>query len=188
MSKPAALTVNPFRFVSLAVCLNLLFSSPVWAECAPWLDHEIGKLHSQDTLNTCTLSEDKTVLIVNTASKCGFTPQFKELQALYERYEDRNFTIIGFPSNTFRQAARDEEEAAEVCYVNFGVTFPMTRTTSVRGESAHPIFKHLATFKEAPQWNFNKYLVSSSGEVLEHFGSSVSPTSRQLTQAIESAL
>lgn len=188
MFKSAATTVRALRFASFAMCINLLLSTSVWAKCAEWLDHEIGKLHSQATLNTCALTEGKTVLIVNTASKCGFTPQFKELQALYERYENQNFTIIGFPSNSFRQAASDEEEAAEICYVNFGVKFPMTSTISVRGENAHPIFKHLASVDEAPQWNFNKYLVSPSGDVIEHFGSSVSPTSRRLTQAIESAL
>ena len=188
MSKPAASTIKALRLACFAVCINLLLSSSVWAKCAEWLDHDIGKLHSQETLNTCDLTDGKTVLIVNTASKCGFTPQFKELQALYARYENRNFTIIGFPSNSFRQAASNEEEAAELCYVNFGVKFPMTSTISVRGENAHPICKHLATVDEAPHWNFNKYLVSSSGEVLEHFGSSISPTSRPLTQAIESAL
>ncbi len=188
MFKPAAITIRAIRFAAFAVSINLLFSSSVWAKCAEWLDHDIGKLHSQETLNTCALTEGNTVLIVNTASKCGFTPQFKELQELYERYENQNFTIVGFPSNSFRQAAESEEEAADVCYVNFGVKFPMTSTISVRGEDAHPIFKYLASVDEAPQWNFNKYLVSPSGEVLEHFGSSVSPTSRPLTQAIESAL
>lgn len=188
MQKPAALSKRPLHVLSLALGVNLLFVSTALAQCAHWLDHEVGKLHSQETLKTCALTEGKTVLIVNTASKCGFTPQFKELQSLYERYESQNFTIIGFPSNSFRQAASDEEEAAEICYVNFGVTFPMTSTTIVRGDNAHPIFKHLASVNEPPRWNFNKYLVSSSGEVLEHFGSSVSPTAREITEAIESAL
>lgn len=165
-----------------------LASSTTLAECAGWMDHSIGKLHSQQTLDLCQLTEGKTVLVVNTASKCGFTPQFKGLQALYERYKAQDFIVVGFPSNSFRQAARDEEEAAEICYVNFGVTFPMTSTVSVRGENAHPIFKHLAEKISAPNWNFNKYLVSSSGAVLGHFGSSVSPDSKELTQAIESAL
>ncbi|KZY68596.1 glutathione peroxidase [Oleiphilus sp. HI0071] len=188
MLKTAALFAHPLRSLALTLSLSLSFTADALAECAQWLDHKVAKLHSQETLNLCALTENKTVLFVNTASKCGFTPQFKELQALYERYQDQNFTIIGFPSNSFRQAARDEGEAAEVCYVNFGVKFPMTSTTSVRGTNAHPVFQHLAAESEAPQWNFNKYLVSSSGEVIEHFGSSVSPTSRQLTQAIESAL
>jgi glutathione peroxidase len=166
----------------------LLTSSVSLAKCPEWLDHSLGKLHSQQTLDVCEVTGGKAVLIVNTASKCGFTPQFKGLQALYERYQSQGLVIVGFPSNSFRQAARDEEEAAEICYVNFGVTFPMTSTVSVRGEDAHPIFKHLADKSTAPNWNFNKYLVSSSGEVLGHFGSSTSPDSRELTQAIESAL
>ena len=177
-----------FFGLGIALMIAMLFSTGATASCAAWLNHKTGKLHSQDTLDLCALSEGQTVLIVNTASRCGFTPQFKGLQELYSRYKERGFTIIGFPSNSFRQAARDEETAAEVCYINFGVTFPMTATVSVLGSDAHPVFKHLASEKQAPQWNFNKYLVSSSGETLEHFGSSVAPTSVTLTEAIESAL
>lgn len=172
----------------LVIFAMLVTSSVSLAQCPEWLDHSLGKLHSQKSLDVCEMTSGKTVLIVNTASKCGFTPQFKGLQALYERYQSQGLVILGFPSNSFRQAARDEEEAAEICYVNFGVTFPMTSTVSVRGDNAHPIFKHIADKSTAPNWNFNKYLVSSSGEILEHFGSSTAPDSRELTQAIESAL
>lgn len=188
MMKLACSKTNPLGHLILAGCVSLTLSMPAWAECPDWLNLQTGKLHSQESLNLCTITKGKTVLIVNTASKCGFTPQFKELQTLYERFQAKDFTIIGFPSNSFRQAASDEEEAAEICYVNFGVKFPMTSTTMVLGNNAHSVFKHLASVSEAPKWNFNKYLVSPSGEVLAHFGSSVSPTSQQLIQAIDSAL
>lgn len=176
------------QLVALSLIVLTLLSGSALADCPAWLDHETGKLHSQERLNLCALTEGKAVLIVNTASRCGFTPQFKGLQALYERFNDQGFTVIGFPSDSFRQAARDEEEAAEVCYVNFGVTFPMTSTLPVLGEQAHPVFQHLAAERGAPQWNFNKYLISRSGEVLQHFGSSVSPSDEQLINAIKSAL
>ncbi|KZX80238.1 glutathione peroxidase [Oleiphilus sp. HI0009] len=156
--------------------------------CPEWLNIDIGKLHSQETLNLCEITSGKNVLIVNTASHCGFTPQFKELQALYEKYENQNFTVIGFTSNSFRQAAKSEEKAAEVCFVNFGVKFTMTETVDVRGSSAHPVFKELSAQSSEPRWNFNKYLVNTQGEVVEVFGSSVRPNAAVLSRAIDNLL
>jgi len=176
------------KLLVLSTSLLLGVSPLANAQCAPWLDKRTSKLHSQDSLDLCALTAGKTVLIVNTASHCGFTSQFKGLQSLYERYRSENFTVIGFPSNSFRQEAKNEEETANICYVNFGVKFPMTGTVNVRGEQANSVFKYLASKAAAPNWNFNKYLVSPSGKVLQHFGSGVSPDSKQLVEAIEAAL
>jgi glutathione peroxidase len=158
------------------------------ASCPEYLNQDMRKLHSKDVVNLCQLSDGKPVLLVNTASHCGFTPQFKGLEALYEKYRERGLQVVGFASDDFRQEAKDEEKAAEVCYVNYGVTFTMLAPTHVRGADANPVFLELAKQSEAPNWNFNKYLVDSAGKVVMHFGSSTTPQSVELEQAIERVL
>ena len=155
--------------------------------CIDWLDHDMGRLNSSDQHDLCALTAGKTVLVVNTASFCGFTPQFEGLEALYQRYKDEGLMILGFPSDDFNQESDSAAETAEVCFINYGVTFPMTSVIKVKGADAHPIFQQLHV-KGEPQWNFNKYLVSKSGEVLAHYGSTVDPDSATLIQAIEQQL
>ena len=158
------------------------------AGCPEYLDHDFRKLHSSDTVNLCDDFAGKPMLIVNTASHCGFTPQFEGLEALHRKYEARGLTVVGFPSNDFRQEAATEEKAAEVCYLNYGVTFTMTAPISVKGEEAHPLFKELARQSGAPKWNFNKFLVGPSGEVVRRFNSNTQPDSPELVHSIESLL
>jgi len=155
--------------------------------CAAWLDHRIGKLHSDLELDLCALTAGHPVLLVNTASFCGYTPQFKGLEALYQQYRDKGLVIVGFPSDDFFQESGDAAETADVCYINYGVTFPMTAEIKVRGKNAHPIFRHLQS-AGSPSWNFNKYLIGRDGEIIEHFGSSVKPDSSRLLAEIELAL
>lgn len=155
--------------------------------CAAWLNHTIGKLHRDETHDLCGLTAGKVVLIVNTASFCGYTPQFKSLEALYQRFKDRGLVVIGFPSDDFFQEYSDESKTADVCYVNYGVTFPMTSAVKVRGSNAHPVFRHLHALSQ-PSWNFNKYLVGKDGTALAHFGSNTSPDSAKMLSAIEKAL
>lgn len=155
--------------------------------CIPWLDQSIGKLNSTQQHDLCALTAGKTVLIVNTASFCGYTPQFKGLEALYQRYKDEGLMVLGFPSDDFNQEADDAAEIAEVCFINYGVNFPMTSEIKVKGRDAHPIFKVLASQGE-PGWNFNKYLISKQGEVLAHYDSNVTPDSKQFISAIEQQL
>jgi len=121
------------------------------------------------------------------ASFCGYTPQFEGLEALYQRYKDQGLVIIGFPSDDFFQEADQSAETAEVCYVNYGVTFPMTSEINVRGRDAHPIFEHLKQ-ADSPSWNFNKYLIGKDGAIIEHFGSNTEPLDDELLAAIETAL
>ena len=156
-------------------------------QCASWLNQRLGKLHSDDILDLCALTAGKPVLLVNTASYCGYTPQFKGLEALYQRYRKQGLTIIGFPSDDFFQESDDAATTATVCYVNYGVTFPMTAAIKVRGGDAHPIFKHLHQAGQ-PSWNFNKYLVGADGRVIAHFGSNTEPDDVELTSAIEKEL
>ena len=127
--------------------------------------------------------------MVNTASYCGYTPQFKGLEALQARYAARGFTVLGFPSNDFRQEDADSAKTAEVCFNHYGVSFPMFATGAVRGAAAQPPFGQLAQATgQAPQWNFNQYLVGRDGKAIAHFNSMVDPTGPALTAAIEKAL
>lgn len=126
----------------------------------------------------------KVVLIVNTASKCGFTPQFEGLQALYEKYHDKGFEILGFPCNQFmNQDPGTNEEIQDFCQMNYGVTFPMFAKIDVNGPNAHPLYKHLkeaASGKlglKAIKWNFTKFLVDARGNVMKRFEPTVEPAS-----------
>jgi len=166
----------------------LAVSMGAHATCPEFLDHDMRKLHSQDQVNLCEAFGEKPLLIVNTASHCGYTPQFKGLEALYQKYRERGLVVVGFASDDFRQEAKDEAAAADVCYVNYGVTFTMLAPSHVKGSDANPIFRELASQSQAPGWNFNKYVVDASGEVVQHFGSNTKPDSKVLQAAIESTL
>ena len=164
----------------------LLIPGIATASCPAFLDHDMRKLHSKEQLNLCEVQADRPMLIINTASHCGYTGQFKGLEALHQRY-GKDLAVVGFASNDFRQEAKDEETAAEVCYVNYGVTFTMIAPSSVKGEAANPVFRELARQTQEPSWNFNKYLVDREGKVT-HFGSNTKPDDKVLAAAIESAL
>lgn len=158
------------------------------AACAPWLDQDLPKLHSSETIDLCQATAGKPVLLVNTASYCGYTYQFSGLEQLYQRYKDRGLVVVGFPSHDFNQEDDDAAVTAEVCYVNHGVTFLMSDAVKVTGPDAHPVFRHLNAETSQPDWNFNKYLVDKDGKVVGKFISRVEPDSEQLTTAIERAL
>lgn len=156
--------------------------------CPAWLNHDFRKLHSSDTVNICKDFAGKPLVIINTASHCGFTPQFEGLQAVHDKYKDRGLVLIGFASDDFNQEDKSEENAAEICYVNYGVEFTMLSPTHVKGASANPVFAELGKQKQAPAWNFNKYLVRPNGTVENYFASAVAPDSKQFTDAVESLL
>ena len=168
--------------------IALSASQTALASCAPWLEHNLKQLHSGKPLDVCAVTAGKPLLLVNTASHCGFTGQFTGLEELHQTYKDQGLVIIGFPSNAFNQAAVNEEEAAKVCFFNFGVTFLMTQTMQVTGANAHPIFQHLIAAEGEPSWNFNKYLIDKEGKVVERFRQWTSPTSASLTREIEALL
>lgn len=135
----------------------------------------------------------KKVMLVNTASECGYTPQYKDLQALYDQYKDKNFVIIGFPCNDFGgQEPGSLTEIKSFCSKNYGVTFPMMEKISVKGEKCNDIYKWLCSKTEngvedsKVNWNFNKYLINEKGEYVKHLGSSVNPLDKEVTQWITS--
>lgn len=158
------------------------------ASCPDYLKQSMRRLHSRDTVDLCEVTAGRPVLIVNTASHCGYTPQFEGLEALHQAYRDRGLVVVGFASDSFRQEADSEAEAADVCYVNYGVSFTMLAPTPVRGDSANPVFRALGRAAGEPTWNFNKYVVSADGSTVRHFGSGDRPNSAALTDAIEEVL
>ena len=132
----------------------------------------------------------KAVLVVNTASKCGFTPQYKGLEALWQQYRDQGLVILGFPCNQFgKQEPGDAAAIAEFCELNFGVTFPLAAKTDVNGADANPIFALLTDNGAAPiKWNFEKFLITNDGGLQARFESAVTPDSPELVAAVEAAL
>lgn len=134
----------------------------------------------------------KKVLVVNTASKCGLTPQYKELEALYKKYKDRNFVIIGFPANNFlSQEPGTNDEIKEFCEINYGVTFPMMSKVSVKGKDQDPIYKWLTNKSENGKidadvsWNFQKFMIDENGNLVDYAGPRESPMSEKIVGWIE---
>lgn len=135
----------------------------------------------------------KVVLVVNTASKCGFTPQFAGLEKLYEKFRDRGFAVLGFPCNQFgKQDPGNNGEIEEFCQLNYGVSFPMFAKIDVNGPETHPLFQHLKTSvpgifgSENIKWNFTKFLVDKNGKVIERFAPLTKP--EDIEQAVVAAL
>ena len=170
------------------ILLPLFFYSSFTFACSNLLDTEMRLLDSSETINLCSY-EDHVVLVVNVASRCGYTYQYASLQKLYEQYKDEDFVVLGVPSRDFMQEYSAEEDVAEFCSTEYGVNFPMLATSKVRGPKASSLYKKL--IKESgysPSWNFNKYLISRDGTVASTYGSKVKPDSIELTTKIEELL
>lgn len=168
---------------------TIMFSSFSAANCNSMLDYETRKLRSSEAINLCEAYQGKVIVMVNTASQCGYTPQFKSLEELHQRYKDQGLVVLGFPSNDFRQEHSDESKTADVCYINYGVTFQMLTASSVTGDNANSVFKQLAqqTGKE-PSWNFNKYVVGKDGNAIQAFPSRALPVGGELEKIVIEAL
>ena len=134
----------------------------------------------------------KTLLLVNVASKCGFTPQYKGLEALHQEYKDKGFVVLGFPANNFMgQEPGTNEEIKQFCSLNYGVTFPMFAKISVKGPDIHPLYKFLTESSDPPgpiSWNFNKFLVDSNGRIVARWGSRTAPDAKELVNKLEETL
>jgi glutathione peroxidase len=158
------------------------------ASCPAVLKHTFKRLQDEAPQDLCQYS-GKVVLVVNTASYCGFTPQYQGLEALYAKYASRGLVVLGFPSNDFKQESSDAKKIADLCYNTYGVKFPMFASSVVTGADANPLYAELikATGNQ-PKWNFNKYLIDRNGKVIEYFPSKVTPQDPALVAKIEQAL
>ncbi|NDD90936.1 glutathione peroxidase [bacterium] len=155
--------------------------------------HEIQVRDIDGNLTTLEGMQGKVLLIVNVASACGFTPQYQELEALYRKYKDRGFVVLGFPCNQFgSQETGSDSEIKQFCSTTFGVTFPMFSKIEVNGPGAHPLYQALKKGakgllgSEAIKWNFTKFLIDRQGNILERFAPSTSPNS--IASSIEKLL
>lgn len=196
--------------VCLAFLLGLFLCTELMAKCPTLLNHSLKSIEGKN-VNLCDYL-GKVIVAVNTASECGYTPQYKELEELYQKYKDRGVVILGFPANDFGgQEPGSDADVKSFCERRYGVTFPLFSKTSViqsgqqgvmgkmanflmkkksdETESYNPFFGSLVdSTGKPPKWNFNKYIVDRKGETVKHFGSGVKPTSKELTAYVESLL
>ncbi len=167
--------------------LFMLATNAFAADCPALLNHQFKTLQG-NTINLCDY-RGKPILVVNTASKCGFTPQFEKLEGLYGRYKDNGLLVIGFPSNDFKQELTSDSEIGSFCKLTYGVKFPMVSKGSVKGENANPFYKQLIKASGTePQWNFHKYVISADGKTVQSFKSGVEPDDAAILKLIEPAL
>lgn len=179
-----------FSAVVLATCLWPASASAqaAAAGCPAVLQHTFPRLQDEKPQSLCQYA-GKVVLVVNTASFCGFTPQYKGLEALDAKYRGRGLVVLGFPSNDFAQEAGSNKEIADFCESTFGVKFPMFGKSSVRGPDANPLFKQLAQLSgTTPKWNFYKYLVGRDGKVVDSYSSMTAPDDRAFVREVEKQL
>jgi glutathione peroxidase len=181
----AALLPHPARAADKSAALPA--AAPA-ASCPASLNFQFPRLQDEAPQNLCQYA-GKVVLVVNTASYCGFTPQYEGLEALYSRYRDRGLVVLGFPSNDFSQEPGSSKEIADFCYNTYGVKFPMLGKSHVRGGDVNPMYAMLA--KEtgtAPKWNFYKYLIDRNGNVVASYNSMTKPDDKQFVAKIEQLL
>lgn len=173
----------------MALIISGLLGSSAQAApaCPSLLNTTLTRLQDDTPVQLCQFT-GKTLLVVNTASYCGFTDQYKELEALYQRYKDKGLVVLGFPSNDFSQEPGSNQSVAEFCSNTYSVKFPMFAKSHVKGPKANPLFRRLSQQAEAPGWNFHKYLIGPDGRLVRSYASVVSPLSRTVRTDIEALL
>jgi glutathione peroxidase len=193
MFKPTALLL--VSLAALATTQPAMAQAPAAApaakaaSCPALLKQTFNRLQDEAPQDLCQYA-GKVVLVVNTASYCGYTKQYEGLERIYAKYSDKGLVVLGFPSNDFgKQEPGNAKEIADLCYNTYGVKFPMFSKTVVSGANPNPLHASLikATGKE-PKWNFTKYLIGRDGKVIEHFPSKVEPEDKEITGKIEKAL
>jgi glutathione peroxidase len=179
-----------YAFIAAATLVSVSANPTIGAEspCPTVLNHKLVSLQNEP-ISLCQFG-GKVLLVVNTASECGYTPQYEGLEKLYRRYRDKGFAVLGFPANDFGgQEPGSNQEIAQFCRLNYGVSFPMFAKTSVLGGKANPLYRALATQTgKPPRWNFHKYLLDRSGQPVAVFESAVEPEDSRITSQIEKLL
>ena len=178
-------TITALTIATVAVFSSPEATSGAATPCPAMLDHKFSNL-MDEPVSLCQYS-GKVILIVNTASECGYTPQYDGLEKLYRRYRDKGFVVLGFPSNDFGgQEPGTNKEIKQFCELNYGITFPVFAKTTVVGAKANPIFRELAAKTgKPPHWNFHKYLLDKAGTPVAAFESAVTPEDQRITSQIE---
>jgi len=176
--------------VSLSALLSMILLSVANmanAACLDLYNHQFSTLQGEK-VNLCDY-QNKPILVVNTASRCGFTPQFEALEGLYSQYKDRGLLVIGFPSNDFKQELSDDKQIGDFCKLTYSVKFPMITKSSVTGKTANPFYKQLiAKTGQSPSWNFFKYVILPGGNDVYAFSSDVKPNAAEIMSKIKPSL
>ena len=177
------------KLLNIVALVGLVFVAPIQAKPA-LLDQNYRPLAGKSAINLQKKYRGQVLLVVNTASKCGFTPQYDGLESLHTRLKARGFAVLGFPSNDFMgQEPGSEKDIQDFCRLTYGVKFPMFEKVSVVGDKATPFYKSLTEITGvAPGWNFHKYLIDRNGNVVANFGSRVKPDDAQMIAQIEKLL
>ena len=172
-----------FKYLFLIFFINTLS----YANMKSAFDFKFNDINGEEL--SLSKYKGKNLLIVNVASRCGFTNQYEGLQALWENYKDKGLVVIGVSSNDFNQELKNKEEVKKFCEVNFGINFPMTDITSVKGDDAHPFYKWVKEkYNFQPKWNFFKILINKDGRVVETFSSFTKPQSSKIIDSINKLL
>jgi glutathione peroxidase len=182
------------RHLAIAAVLAAALAGPAAAADAPpaacpaLLQHTFPRLQDEKPQSLCQYS-GQVLLVVNTASFCGFTPQYEGLEKLYARYRERGLVVLGFPSNDFAQETGSNKDIADFCENTFGVKFPMFSKSAVRGSDANPLFRELADQTgRAPLWNFYKYLIGRDGKIVAYYSSLTKPEDPEFVKTLEQQL
>lgn len=178
-----------YRMIILPLLLFLIHPAHAETACPSLLQHTVRSLNSENRVELCKAYVGKVLLIVNTASQCGYTGQLKGLETLYQTYRNQGFEVLGFPSDSFKQEHANEGDTERVARKDYGVSFPLFEKQPVSGNDASGLFKALAEATgKPPAWNFQKYLVDRKGKVIAVYPSNVGPDDLLLKIAIEGAL
>ncbi len=176
-----------FKF--FLIIISMFFSTKTISSDKSFHDFSIESISGGEI--TLADYKNKVVLLVNTASQCGFTPQYAGLQKIYDRYKNDGFVVLGVPSDDFNQELSSDDDVKKFCEIRYGVNFPLTSIQKIKGESAHPLYKWISGNTSVigqPRWNFHKYLIGKDGKIVNWFSSMTSPTSEGLLKQVEEAL
>ena len=182
-----AVSFQPIRLIATLIAMTMA-SASASAETKTKTAHDFAFTAIEGGALPLSTYAGKPVLVVNTASRCGFTYQYDGLQALYDRYRDKGLVVLGVPSQDFRQELATSEDVKKFCEVNFDLDFPMTEIEKVKGRNAHPLFVWLAEQGATPDWNFNKFLIAPDGTFVAKFGASVKPDNPKIADRLEGLL